>query len=122
MTSVHNIDSDLVRGTGEAVRSVVNGEVIKDVEQFGIQILITSAGAETRKVAEPLAAGQKIVLVGYEVTAGAVTIETVGDNPVQSTNTQIILDTDGEWCVLESFHLQAGFRWQVTAYNCTFAA
>jgi Uncharacterized conserved protein (DUF2190) len=78
---------------------------------------ITTAGAETRTIAAPAAAGLSLILVAYSVGAGTATVNSATTNIGAASHQHIALTANGQSIELLSIAVTGGtFRWAVR-YN-----
>ena len=117
---IHRIAHDMALGA-VVIPSTTDAETIKDIEYYNAQIEITTAGAETRVLAEPKVPGCRLTLVGVDITTSC-TITNAGDYAWNGTNDQIVLDADGEFAVVESMNVDGTLKWALTASRATLSS
>ncbi len=98
--------------TNELIRSTTNAEVLDMRRVWGIQYMLESAGAETRKVRAPSLPGQCIGLT-MVVDGGDVAVTLEGNDAAEDVLT---FSAVGQWVVIESFQVSpTSLQWRVTS-------
>jgi len=117
--SAHRSRQDMALAN-QFVHSSTDAQVL-ETEIYGLCIGLTTAAAETRTLPAPFAAGLKVILSAIAITTSCTITVNEGINPADVSNTDVLIDANTEWCVLESRRGPDGLVWIVTASNCTFA-
>jgi len=81
---------------------------------------ITTAGAEARVLAEPKIEGQEVVLNAYDITTSA-TVTNAGSYAWDGTNSNIVLDTDGDFAIVKALNVAGTLKWALLSYRCTLS-
>lgn len=96
-----------------SILSTTNGELLDQRRFWGVEYVIRTAGAETRKLIEPSEPNQRVQLVAGTVV-GACTIDAPSGQDFDGAGgDQILLTTAGQWIVLESFTIEGLLEWRV---------
>lgn len=101
MSSSHRVRYDFADADVTRSPSTVNGELLGDIDEWGAEYQIESAGAETRKIPAPLHPGQRMV-ISLVVDGGDVTIAAPGSSTFNGTATTLTFDAVGDVICLES--------------------
>lgn len=115
----HRIQADLAYGV-QSILSTTDGETLKPGDLSGVIINITTAGAETRVLAEPVNEGQEVVLNAQDITTSA-TVTNAGAYNWDGTNGNIVLDTDGDFAVVKALNVAGTLKWALQSYRCTLS-
>lgn len=113
--SGHRVRADLA-SVNTARHSRTNGETLADRNEWGAQWLLTSTGpAETRKLAPPSVAGQRIELCFIE-DGGDIVVDAPVGQTLDGTGDQATLSAIGQILVLEAFYVAPDdVQWRVTS-------
>lgn len=112
--SGHRVRSDL---GGESVEMVSStpGELLDARRFWGVEYVLNSAGAESRKVVEPSQSNQRMQLVSGTVGGTILVNAPTGQDFNGAGGNQLQFAAAGEWVVLESFNIEGTYEWRVVA-------
>jgi hypothetical protein len=97
--------------SGQLIISTTTGVYLQDVNGWGNEICLRSAGAETRKLAAPTQIGQELVIV-MDVDGGDVVITSDVAVNIAGNNTLTFGDV-GDFVILRSMCVAGATVWRI---------